>query len=86
MALAFSYYVACFHNSNDPNDHLTHTHHTGHCFHSPYHIPDPSLTAELNRLFIATIVQPRIRNAPHPFVDTAAHDAAVSTRKSRRFL
>jgi len=56
------------------------------CFHAPHHISDSSLTVELNRLFIATIVQPRSRNAPHPFVDTAAHDAAVSTRKSRRFL
>jgi hypothetical protein len=39
------------------------------CFHSPHHISDSSLTVELNRLFIATIVQPRIRNALHPFME-----------------
>jgi len=69
MASACSYYVACFHNSNDPTDHLTHSPHTGHCFHSPYHIPDSSLTAELIRLLIATIVQHRFCNAPHPFMN-----------------
>jgi len=68
MASVFSYYVACFHNSSDPNDHLTHSPHTDHCFHSPYHIPDSSLTGELIRLGISTIVQPRVCNAPHPFV------------------
>ncbi len=36
------------------------------CFHSPHHISDSSLMVELNRLCNATIVLPRIRNAPHP--------------------
>jgi hypothetical protein len=39
------------------------------CFHSPHHISDSSLTVELNRRFIPTIMQPRIRNAPHPFME-----------------
>jgi len=30
---------------------------------------DLVLTVELNRLFIATIVQPRICNAPPPFIE-----------------
>ena len=86
MASAFSDYVVCFHYSSNRNDHLTHSPRAGFCFHAPHHISDSSLTVELNRLFIATIVQPRIGNAPHPFVDTAAQNAAVSTRTSRRFL
>jgi hypothetical protein len=63
-------YVVCFHYSSSRDDHLTHSPRAGHCFHSPHHIPDSSLTVELNRLFIATIVQPRIRNAPHPFMES----------------
>ena len=35
----------------------------------PHHISDSSLTVKLNRLFIATIVQPRIRDALHPFME-----------------
>ena len=69
MASVYSHYVACFHNSSDPNDHLTHSPHTGHCFHSPYHIPNSSLTVELIRLLIDMIVQSRIRNPSHPFVE-----------------
>jgi hypothetical protein len=69
MASVLSYYVACFHNSSDRDDHLTHSFRTGHCVHSPFHIPDSSLTAELIRLLIATIVQSRVCNVPHPFVE-----------------
>ena len=69
MASVFSYYVVCFHYSSNRDDHLTHSPRAGLCFHSPHHISDSSLTVELNRLFIATIVQPRIRNAPHPFME-----------------
>lgn len=39
------------------------------CFHSPHHVSDSSLTVELNCLFNATIVRPRIRNAPHPIME-----------------
>jgi hypothetical protein len=38
-------------------------------FHSPHYIPDSSLTVELIRLLIATIANPLIRNAPHPFME-----------------
>ena len=61
MALVFSYYVPCFHYSSDRDDHLVHSLRAGHGFHSPHHIPDSSLTVELIRLLIATIVQPCIR-------------------------
>ena len=66
MASVFSYYAASFHYSSDPHDQLTQSPRAGHDFYSPYHIPDSSLTVELIRLLIATIVQPRICNAPHP--------------------
>ena len=69
MASVFSYYVVCFHYSSNRDDHLTHSPRAGHCFHSPHHISDSSLTVELIRLLIATIVQPCIRNAPHPFME-----------------
>ena len=69
MASVFSYYLVCFHYSSNRDDHLTHSPPAGLCFHAPHHISNSSLTVELSRLFIATIVQPRIRNAPHPFIE-----------------
>ena len=69
MASVFSYYVPCFHYSSKWNDHLTHSPRAGHCFHSPYYIPNSSLTVELIRLLIATLVTPLIRNASHPFME-----------------
>ena len=69
MASVFSYYVVCFHYSSNRDDHRTHSPRAGHCFHSPHHIADSSLTVELNRLLIATIVQPRIRNVSHLFME-----------------
>ena len=69
MASVFSYYVACLRYASDPSDQLTQSPRAGHEFYSPYHIPDSSLTVELIRLLIATIVRPRIRNAPHPFME-----------------
>ena len=64
MASVFSYYASCFHYSSDHDDQLTHSPRAGHCFHSPHHIPDSSLTVELIRLLIASIVKPLIR-IPH---------------------
>jgi hypothetical protein len=69
MDSVFSYYVTSLHFSNDHNDQLTQSPRAGHCFHSPHHIPDSSLTAELIHLLIDTIVQPRACNAPHPLVE-----------------
>ena len=69
MASVFSYNVACFHYSSARDDYLTHSPRAGHCFYSPHHIPDFSLTVELIRLLLATIVKPFIRNAPHPFME-----------------
>jgi len=69
MASVFSYYVASFPSSSDPNDQLTHSPRARHGFHSPHYIPDSSLTVELIRLLIATIVTPLTRNAPHPFME-----------------
>ena len=86
MASVFSYYVPCFHYSSDCNDHLTHSPRAGHCFHSPYHIPNSSLTVELIRLLIATIVTASYPQRISPLHGTAANDADVSTRKPRRFL
>jgi hypothetical protein len=69
MASVFSYYERCFHYSSDRDDHLVHSPRAGHCFHSPHHIPDSSLTVELIRLLLATIAKPFIRNTPHPFME-----------------
>ena len=70
MASVFFSYVASFHDSSDRDDHLTHSPRAGHGFSPPHHsIPDSSLTVELIRLLIATMVKPRIRHAPHPFME-----------------
>jgi len=69
MASVFSYSVASFPSSSDCDDHLTHSPRAGQCFHSPHHIPDSSLTVDLIRLLLATIVTPLTRNAPHPFME-----------------
>lgn len=69
MASVFSYYVASFHSSSDPSDQLTQSPRAGHGFRSPHPIHDSSLADKLIRLLIATIVQPSIRNAPHPFME-----------------
>src|SRR5712692_4543031 len=69
MASVFSHYVPCFHYSSDPNDQLIQSPRTGHGFHSSHPIPYSSLTVELIRLLIATIVNLLLRNAPHPFME-----------------
>jgi hypothetical protein len=69
MASVFSYYVACLHSSGDRNGQLTQPPFANHGFHSPHPIPDSSLKVELIRLLIATILQLRIRNAPHPLME-----------------
>ena len=66
MASVFSHYATSLHCSSDRNDQLTQSPRASHGFHSPHYIPDSSLTVELIRLLIATIVNPLIRNAPHP--------------------
>ncbi len=77
MAWVFSYSATPRHYSSDPNDQLTQSPRTHHGFHSPYHFPDSISTIELTRLLIATIANPLIRNAPHPFMEprqmTSAH-------------
>ena len=77
MASVFSYSATSRHFPSDPNDQLTQSPRAEHGFHFPHHIPDPSLTIELIYLLIGTTVQPRIRNAPHPFMEplqmTSAH-------------
>jgi len=85
MASVFSYYTASFYSSSDCNDQLTQLPCAGHGFHSPHYLPDSSLTVELIRLPIATIVTP-YPQCPSPLHGTAADDADVSTRKPRRFL
>mgnify|MGYP001608237252 CR=1 FL=1 len=69
MASVFSYYVPCFQSSSNCNDQLKQSPCAGHGFHSPHHVPGSSLTVELIRLLIATILQLRIRNAHHPFME-----------------
>ena len=69
MASVFSYYVPCFQSSSDRNDQLKQSPRAGHGFHSPHHIPGSSVTVELIRLLIVTIVTHFIRNAPHPFME-----------------
>jgi hypothetical protein len=86
MASVFSYYATFFDYSSDRNDQLTQSPRASHCFHSPLYIPDSSLTVELIRLFIGTIVQSRIRNPSHPFMEPRRIDADRSTKKPRRFL
>ena len=70
MALVFSYHTTSLHCSSDRNNQLTPSPRTSHRFHSPYDIPGSSLIVELICLHIATIVQPLIRNAPHPFMES----------------
>ena len=70
MASVFSSYVACFHYSSDRDDQLTHSPRVGHYLYPSHRtIQDSGLTVELVRLFKATIVTPRIRNIPHPFME-----------------
>lgn len=57
MASVYSCYVASLRFPSDPSDQLAQSPRAGHEFYSPYYIPDSSLTAELIRLLIATIVQ-----------------------------
>jgi len=66
MASVLSYYATSLHYSSDPNDQLIQSPRASHGFHSSHPIPYSSLTVELIRLLIATIVKPLIRNAPHP--------------------
>jgi hypothetical protein len=69
MASVFSYYAVSFHYSSDLNDQLTQSFRTGHCFHSPHYIPESSSTVELICLLIGAIVQSRIRNSSHLFME-----------------
>lgn len=69
MASVFSSYAASVHFSSDPNDQLTQSPRAGHSFRSPHPIHDSRVTDKLIRLLIATIVQPRIRNALHLFME-----------------
>lgn len=69
MGSVFSSYATSLHFSSDPNDQLTQSPRADHSFHSPHSIPDSSVTVELIRLLIATILQLRIRNAPHHFME-----------------
>jgi hypothetical protein len=77
MASVFSSYAASFQYSSDPHDQLTQSSRASHCFHFPHYIPDSSLTVQLILALIATIVNPLIRNAHHPFMEprlmTPAH-------------
>ena len=75
--------AAAFPCTSDRNDQLTQSARAGHDSSSPYHIPDSRVTVELIRLRIATIVQPRVCNAPHPLEENkgvgslfAIHSAA----------
>ena len=65
MASVFSYYATCLHYSSDRNDQLTRSPRTSHGFLSPLHISSSSVTVELIRLLIATIVTPHIRNVTY---------------------
>ena len=56
MVSVFSYYATCLLYSTDPGDQLIQSPRADHGFYSSHHIPDSSLTVELIRLFIATIV------------------------------
>jgi hypothetical protein len=69
MASVFSSSAASLHFPGDPNDQLTQSPRAKHGFHSPRHFPDSISTIELIRLLIAMIVNPFIRNAPHPFME-----------------
>ena len=69
MASVFSYYAAYFDSSSDREDQLTQSPGAIDCLHSPHHIPDSSSISKRIRLLIAAIVNPHIRNAPHPFME-----------------
>ena len=77
MASVFSYSATSRHFPSGPNHQLTQSPRAEHGFHSSHHFLDSISTIELIRLLIGTTVQPRIRNAPHPFMEprrmTSAH-------------
>ena len=84
MASVFSYYAACFDSSSDREDQLTQSPRAIDCLHSPHHIPDSSSMVKRIRLLIAAIVNPHIRNAPHPFMEPRRMTPASSGRVARR--
>ena len=69
MASVFSSLTSFLHCSSDRHDQLTQSPRTSHGFHSSHPIPDSRVMAELSHLFIATTVNPLIRNAPHLFME-----------------
>ena len=77
MASVFSYSATSLHFPSDYHGQLTQSPRANHGFHSSHHFLDSISTIELIRLLIGTTVQPRIRNAPHPFMEprqmTSAH-------------
>jgi hypothetical protein len=77
MASVFSYSATSFHLPSDLNYQPTQYPRANRGFHSPHYFPESSLTVELICLPIATIANPLIRNAPHPFMEprqmTSAH-------------
>ncbi len=70
MPSVFSYLDDAAPYSSDPYDQLNQSLRPEYGFHSPHHIADSSLTAQLIRLLIALTVNPLIRNAPHPFMES----------------
>lgn len=87
MASVFSYYVACFHDSSDRDDHLIHWPRVGHCFYPSS--PDYSRlqfdgrTDPLAQSYDCDATDPQRTTPLH---GTAANDADMSTRKPRRLL
>jgi hypothetical protein len=69
MASVFSYYTASFHYSSDLHAQLTPSARASLCLHSPHYIPESSSTIELICLLIGAIVQSRIRNSSHLFME-----------------
>ena len=87
MASAFSHYVACFHDSSDRDDRLTHALRAGHCF--PYPSPHYARLQFDGRTDPAAQryeCEARYLRRISPLHGTAAKDADVSTRKPRRLL
>ena len=86
MASVFSSPAASFYSFSDPHDQLTQSRHANHRFRSPLQVLTASMTVELIRLLIVTIVKLSDPQCPSPLHGAAANDVGTSVKKPRRSL
>jgi hypothetical protein len=86
MASVFSYSATSLHFPSNSNDQLTQSPHAHHDFHSLHHFPDSISTIELVLLRIGAMVQFRIGNSSHLYMEPRRGRRLVHGEKPRRFL